>query len=243
MEVIPAIDLRGGRCVRLYQGAFEKEEVFSEDPVGTALRWEELGALRLHVVDLDGASAGQPVHLEAIRNIASRVHIPLQVGGGIRTREAASRLLGLGVERVVLGTVAVQDPGLLGRMLAALGPERLVVSVDARGGKVALWGWKEQSQVAALELVQALARLGIRRVVYTDILRDGTLAGPNMAALQELVAHGGLPVIASGGIASVDHLVALAHLGVEGAIVGRALYAGVVDLQAALQAVAAASRS
>ena len=240
LEVIPAIDLKGGRCVRLYQGDFQREEVFSQDPVAVALGWQEQGAPRLHIVDLDGAALGRPMNLEAIKRIAGAVDVPLQVGGGVRDLDVAGELLGSGVQRVVLGTSAVEAPDFVSRALESFGPEAVVVSVDARDGRVALWGWKEQVEVPALEHLARMGRTGVRRFVYTDISRDGTLTEPNFSAVAEAVAHTGLPILAAGGIATVEHLVRLAALGVEGAIIGRALYTGAISLPSALEAVAKA---
>ena len=240
LEVIPAIDLKGGRCVRLYQGDFQREEVFSQDPVAVALGWQEQGAPRLHIVDLDGAALGRPMNLEAIKRIAGAVDVPLQVGGGVRDLDVAGDLLGSGVQRVVLGTSAVEAPDFVSRALESFGPEAVVVSVDARDGRVALWGWKEQAEVPALEHLARMGRTGVRRFVYTDISRDGTLTEPNFSAVAEVVAHTGLPILAAGGIATVEHLVRLAALGVEGAIIGRALYTGAISLPSALEAVAKA---
>ncbi|MBI4234240.1 MAG: 1-(5-phosphoribosyl)-5-[(5-phosphoribosylamino)methylideneamino]imidazole-4-carboxamide isomerase [Chloroflexi bacterium] len=239
MEVIPALDLKGGRCVRLYQGDLGQEEVFSDDPLGVALRWQREGARWLHIVDLDGAAAGHPVHLEVVKGVAAALNIPVQLGGGIRSLEVARRALDFGVRRLVLGTSAVREPHLISQMVDLFGPEVVVVSVDARDGRVALQGWKEHSDISAKDLARAMAGLGVRRLIYTDIARDGTLTEPNFAAIDEMVAESGLPVIAAGGIASVEHLVRLAALGVEGAIVGRALYTGSIGLQEAIAAVAA----
>ena len=234
MEIIPAIDLRWGRCVRLYQGSFEKETVFSDDPLGIALRWQELGARRLHIVDLDGALEGKPMNLGVINGIAAIVDIPIQVGGGIRTMSIAQRVLGMGVARIVLGTSAVEKPNLVKRLCKRFGSEAVVVSLDARDGKVAVKGWKESTSVQALELAREMALLGIKRLVYTDISRDGTLTEPNFAAIEEMVKGTGLAILASGGISSSEHIRRLAAIGVEGAIIGSALYRGTLALPDAL---------
>ena len=239
MDVIPAIDLRGGRCVRLYQGDFAQESVFSEDPPEVALGWEAQGALRLHIVDLDGAATGRPENLAVIAAVLARVEVPVQVGGGIRTLDTAQRLVELGVQRLILGTSAVEDPAFVARMLYAFGPEAIVVSVDAREGRAAVRGWRDQSSVRAADLVRQMASLGVHRFVYTDIARDGTLTEPNYDAFAEILALGE-PVIASGGVSSAEHLVRLAALGAEAAIVGRALYTGDLDLRQALEAVRSA---
>ncbi len=233
-EVIPAIDLRGGKCVRLFQGDYSLETVFSEDPVGVARDWERQGAPRIHVVDLDGAARGEPVSLDQIEGIVKAVGIPVQVGGGVRRLDTVEKLLSLGAQRVVLGTVAVDDPELVAEACRRFG-QAIVVGVDARDGWVAVRGWKERSQVTASELVQRMEALGVARIIYTDIARDGALSGPNLEAIASLKKETTLPIIASGGVASLEHLKELAKLGVEGAIVGRALYTGAVDLKEAVR--------
>ncbi len=235
MEVIPAIDLREGRCVRLYQGDYAQEEVFGVDPVATALRWQLEGATLLHVVYLDGAALGSPVNVDAIRAIASSVGITLEVGGGIRDMEKAALLSDAGADRLVLGTSAVEDPDLVIQMLERFGVDSVVVSVDAKDGWAALRGWKQPSQMKALELMDRMVALGVGRFEYTDINRDGTMTEPNFEAVTEAVNHVSVPIIAAGGIANVRHLERLAELGVEGAIVGKALYTGAVSLPQVLE--------
>jgi phosphoribosylformimino-5-aminoimidazole carboxamide ribotide isomerase len=237
MEVIPALDLKSGRCVRLYQGDYQKETVYSDDPLSVALAWQEQGASRLHLVDLDGAAQGRPANLEAITAITKGLNIPVQVGGGIRDVETAETLLAAGVSRVVIGTAAVEEPPLVERLCLEQGSERVVVAVDARNGQVAIKGWQENTSISALELAQQMAGLGVCRVLYTDISRDGTLTEPNFAANAMLVQKTGLAVLASGGIALVEHIRRLAATGVEGAIVGRALYTGDIRLAEAIASV------
>ena len=241
MEVIPAIDLRGGRCVRLYQGDFDREEVFGDDPVAMALRWQSEGATRLHVVDLDGAASGSPENVDAIRAIAASVGIAIEVGGGIRDMDKAVLLSDAGADRLVLGTSAVEDPVLVTRMLDRFGADSVVVSVDARDGWAALRGWKQPSQMRALELMERMVALGIVRLEYTDINRDGTMTEPNFEAVTEALNHVKVPIIAAGGIASARHLERLAGLGVEGAIVGTALYTGAISLPEVLATFASTS--
>ena len=236
MEVIPAIDIRSGRCVRLYQGDYEKETVYADDPVAVASRWRDGGAGRLHVVDLDGAATGEPVNLDAIRAIAATVGIPVQVGGGIRSLETARRLLSAGIERVVLGTAAVRDPGTVRTIVADLGTDRVVLAVDALDGRVAVQGWTEGTSMEAIDLVRNMQAVGVGRFLYTDISRDGTLTEPNFAAIEDLAGHTRLPIQASGGISTTEHVARLAAIGVEGAIVGRALYTADIDLRAAIDA-------
>ncbi len=236
MEIIPAIDLRGGKCVRLYQGDYERETVFSDDPVSVALRWQSEGAKRLHLVDLDGAARGELCNLDAIERIAAAVEIPVQVGGGVRSLETIEQLLKLGVGRAILGTVAVEDPGLVEEACQRLG-EQIIIGIDARDGRVATRGWLQQSTITAGELAARMVGLGARRFIYTDISRDGTLTSPNFEAVAELLSQVSVPVIAAGGISSVEHLTRLAALGVEGAIVGRAIYTGDVKLGEAIRVI------
>ena len=235
MEVIPAIDLRNNRCVRLYQGDYRRETVFSEDPVGVALHWQSLGAGRLHVVDLDGAAKGEPQQMDVIRSLVGAVRIPVQVGGGIRRLDTIEQLLEAGVNRVILGTAAVENIQLVTEACREMG-EAIIIGLDAKDGHIATWGWQEGSAITPVELIRKTAALGAKRFIYTDVQRDGTLTQPNFEALADLVSQTALPVIAAGGISSVAHLRQLSRIGVEGAILGRALYTGDIDLQEALAA-------
>ena len=237
MEVIPAIDLKDGHCVRLFQGDFDQETVFSDDPLATALAWEAQGGHRLHVVDLDGAIQGKPVHLTIIASIVNSLSIPVQVGGGIRDLAAAEAWLGAGVDRVVIGTAAVRDPDMVREVCHRHGNERVVVSVDAKDGLVALQGWKEASTTTVFELAEQMASIGVVRLLYTDIARDGALTGPDFKINERLVNETGLAIQASGGVASVEHVQRLVSTGVEGVIVGRAIYTGAVNLADAVTAV------
>jgi phosphoribosylformimino-5-aminoimidazole carboxamide ribotide isomerase len=239
MDVIPAIDLLEGRCVRLYQGDYAQSQVFDDNPVAVARQWAEQGATWLHLVDLDGARAGQPMNQQAIEAIVRAVDVPVQVGGGLRDRSAVANLLALGVRRVILGTVAVEQSELVEHLCQEF-PGQIVVGIDARNGKVATRGWLETSDVEAVTLAQQMAAAGVAAIIYTDIHRDGTLQGPNKAALRELASAISVPVIASGGISSTSDLLSLLSLeplGVTGAIVGRALYTGAVSLKEAIRAV------
>ena len=239
MEVIPAIDLLEGKCVRLYQGDYSQSQVFDENPVAVAQQWVDQGATRLHVVDLDGAKAGKPANLQAIEAIVQAVSVPIQVGGGLRDRTSVAQLLNLGVGRVILGTIAVKQPQLVADLCGEF-PGKIVVGIDARNGKVATDGWLETSSVAATDLAHQMAQLGAAAIIYTDIHRDGTLSGPNLQALRELAESIAIPVIASGGVSSLTDLLSLLSLepiGVNGVIVGRALYTGDVSLKEAIQAV------
>ena len=238
MEVIPAIDLLDGRCVRLYQGDYEQSQVFNENPLEVALQFQNQGATRLHVVDLDGAKEGNSVNLDVISEIVKNLTIPVQVGGGLRNKESIERLFNLGVERAIVGTVAVENPELV-KQLCEEFPQKIAIGIDARNGKVATKGWLETSTVEATDLAQQISDKAAA-IIYTDISRDGTLVGPNMEALREVAEISPVPVIASGGISSLTDLLGLLSvesLGVNGVIVGKAIYTGAVDLKEAIQAI------
>lgn len=222
--------------MRLYQGDFGRETVYSEDPLAVARQWQEQGACRLHLVDLDGAAQGDPVNLDIIAAIVAQSGIPVQVGGGVRTSATAEKLLSLGVERVVIGTAAVRNPDLVRQLCQDGGSPRVVVALDARDGLVAVQGWLEKTSVTAVDLGKRMAELGVERLLYTDISRDGTLSEPNFSANAELVESTGLAILASGGVASLDHITQLAKIGAEGVIVGRAFYTGDLELPAAIAA-------
>jgi phosphoribosylformimino-5-aminoimidazole carboxamide ribotide isomerase len=245
MDIFPAIDLLDGKCVRLYQGDYDRSQVFNDRPAEMARSWLEQGATKLHLVDLDGAKAGQPVNLDAIASIVEMVKttatqpIQIQVGGGLRTEASVRQLLDLGIDRIILGTIAVEQPQLV-QDLCQTYPGQIVVGIDARDGKVATKGWVETSTVSATDLAKQMAQMGAAAIIYTDIHRDGTLTGPNIPALRELASGIEIPVIASGGVSSLQDLLSLLSLGtlgVTGAIVGRALYTGEVKLTEAIRAV------
>ncbi len=236
MEIIPAIDLRGGRCVRLFQGDYSQETVFSESPVDVALQWYGMGAPRLHLVDLDGAETGQPVNLDIVREITESVLIPCELGGGIRDMDTIQRCLQAGAERVILGTAAIEDRWLLTEACRRYGGA-IVLGIDARNGCVATRGWKMQTEIKAVDLVREVTGCGLRRIIYTDIDRDGTLTEPNFSAIFELMQNTRLKIIASGGVSTLNHLKMLRQLEVEGAIVGKALYTGDLNLKQALDQV------
>lgn len=239
MDVIPAIDLLDGRCVRLYQGDYQQSQIYDENPVEIARKWTDLGATRLHIVDLDGAKQGEPVNLTTIEAIVKSVTIPIQVGGGLRNSSSIAQLLNLGVERTIVGTIAVENPALVQELCQKF-PGQIVVGIDARNGKVATRGWLKTSKVLATDLAQQMVQLGAAAIIYTDIHRDGTLSGPNHKALRELASHIEIPVIASGGVSSLTDLLGLLSLeavGVTGTIIGKALYTGDLNLVEALRAV------
>ncbi len=239
MEVIPAIDLRAGKLVRLTQGDYDRETVYESEPSRAAERFCAVGATRLHVVDLDGAREGVTRNEPAIRGILDAAgEIPVQLGGGIRDIERVEALLGLGIERVILGTAALENPDLL-RTAAERFPRRVILGLDARDGRVATHGWTETGETTAEDLLARFDGVDLAGIIYTDIARDGMLTGPNVAATARLAAKAHVPVIASGGVSCIEDLLALARTRViEGAIVGRSLYTGDLDLGRALQAVA-----
>jgi len=233
--VYPAIDIRGGRCVRLVEGDFARETAFDADPAEAAKRWAAAGAEWIHVVDLDGAVAGKSVNTDAIERIVSAVDIPIQLGGGIRSAADGNTALDLGVKRVIFGTAAIRDPRVVADFASRAG-DRLAVGLDARDGKLAADGWLQQTDIRAVDVARSLTASGVRHIIYTDIRRDGTLSGPNLEALGELIDIAGPAVIASGGIGSLEDIDAVRLAGAAGVIIGRALYDGRVDLGEALSA-------
>lgn len=235
MEVWPAIDIRQGRCVRLRQGDFSQETVYSEDPVWMARHWVGEGARRLHLVDLDGAAQGEPVNWEVLRRILQVVDVPCQFGGGIRTHAWIERLLGLGLHRLVIGTSAVEEPRWFMQMCQSY-PRRLVLGIDARDGWVAVAGWQRTSRIPAVELARQFDHLPLAAIVYTDIATDGMLCGPNVEAMAAMQATMSVPVIASGGVRSAQDVARLASAGLAGCIIGRALYEKCLTLPEAMAA-------
>ncbi|HLI87379.1 MAG TPA: 1-(5-phosphoribosyl)-5-[(5-phosphoribosylamino)methylideneamino]imidazole-4-carboxamide isomerase [Ktedonobacteraceae bacterium] len=234
MIILPAIDIKNGRCVRLYQGDYSRVTTYDSDPVQVALRWQEAGASWLHVVDLDGAAQGMPVHVDLLKAMRAATKLCIEVGGGLRSLVHIEQILDLGIERVILGTAALRDRTLLGEALSRWG-ERIAVGLDARDGLIAVAGWHETSHVMATTLAAELCAFGVPRFIYTDIARDGALSGPNLNALAEVRRATWRPLIASGGVSALADLHALAALNVEGVIIGRAIYTGDVDLAAAIR--------
>ena len=238
MEIIPAIDLLKGKCVRLNQGNYNEVTKFNSDPVKQAQIWESQGAKRLHLVDLDGAKTGEPINDLTIKKIKRSISIPIQLGGGIRTIDRAKELLGIGIDRIILGTIAIENPELV-KILSQEYPRRVAVGIDAKEGMVATRGWLKQSEISSIELAKQLNDLELAAIISTDIATDGTLKGPNIQALREITEISINPVIASGGIGSIADLISLSDFeneGIEGIIVGRALYDGSIDLKEALLA-------
>ena len=235
MEVWPAIDLRGGKCVRLKQGDYARETVFGDDPAAMARHWVDLGAKCLHLVDLDGARDGRPANLASVRAIVAAAGVPCELGGGIRDEATIRELLDLGLGRLVIGTLAIREPEWFRRMCRAF-PGRLVLGIDARDGRVATAGWLETSDVPATRLARQFAGEPIAAIIYTDIATDGMMAGPNVAAMAAMQQAVSCPVVASGGVTTVADVARLAAVPMAGCIIGRALYEGTLTLPAALAA-------
>lgn len=233
MIIYPAIDIRNGKCVRLTQGRYDDMTVFSDEPVNTAIKFQEAGALWLHVVDLDGAR-GDANNRGLIIKIASKLNIPVQTGGGIRTLDDIKELLESGIARVILGTAAVKNPELVAKAVS-LYNDRIAAGIDAKDGYVAIEGWEKVSRIKALDLAKTMEEAGVKTIIYTDIATDGMLSGPNLNAMAEMVEKVNVEVIASGGVSKVEDLLALKEAGVHGVIVGKALYTGSVDLKEALE--------
>ena len=236
MIIFPAIDLRGGKCVRLIQGDFGRETVYSDDVTATALKWQTCGAKFLHIVDLDGAKVGSPQNLDAIKKILDAIKIPIEVGGGIRTLDDIDKLLTLGVKRVILGSVAVENPALVAQAVNRFG-DAVIVGIDARNGLAATHGWEKSSTVRAENLARKIAAAGVKTIIYTDISKDGMLSGVDAKIFADLAKSAGVNVVASGGVKSIEDIRALKAVesqGVVGVIVGKAIYTGALDLSAAI---------
>tara|TARA_B100000676_G_scaffold311751_1_gene382831 strand:- start:514 stop:1230 length:717 start_codon:yes stop_codon:yes gene_type:complete len=230
MEVIPAIDILDGKCVRLFQGDYDKETVFSDYPIDIAKRWESYGAQRLHLIDLDGAKNGKPINQSTIVEISQSVDIPIQVGGGIRDFRTVEKYIQDGIDRVIVGTAAVRDPDLISKTIEIFGEESVMVSIDAKDGVVAVDGWIKSSKISVFDLMDDIVDTGLKRFMYTDISRDGTLSEPNYGSIEDILEYSPMKMLAAGGISSIDDLNKLKIIGVEGAIVGRAIYTGDIVL-------------
>ena len=234
MQLIPAIDLKNGSCVRLLQGNSDKETVYSNDPAGMAVKFEESGAKRLHLVDLDGSFDGVGANISSIRSILKNVSIPVQIGGGLRTEEDIDNMIDLGVSSVIIGTMAVNLPDVLEKLLNKYTDEQIILGIDSRNRKVSIEGWKENTQIHDVEFAKRWKNFGIKRVVFTDISRDGMLSGPNLVALREMAENTGLKIVASGGVSSLEDLEQLKKLepyGVDQVISGKAIYERKIDLR------------
>jgi phosphoribosylformimino-5-aminoimidazole carboxamide ribotide isomerase len=236
MIVIPAVDIKNGKCVRLVQGRREDETIFSDDPAGAAQKWSEAGAKLIHVVDLDGAFEKRPRNVETIKKILETVSVPIQLGGGIRNEQTIGIFLDMGVQRVIIGTEAIKNPKMV-KNIAKLFPGRIMVGIDARNGLVAIDGWTETTQISAIELAKRYEDCGIGAITFTDIYRDGMQTGPNIEETRRLAEAIAIPVIASGGVATIQdiqNLLPLASCGVVGVITGKALYSGTLNLAEAI---------
>lgn len=233
MRIYPAIDIKDGKCVRLFKGNFDDVTVYGDDPAAMAVRWEREGGEFIHVVDLDGAKHGHGVNAGIIKKICASVSVPVQTGGGIRSMEDIEQKLSCGIDRVIIGTSAVRDEDFVRRAVDKY-KEKIVIGIDAKDGLVAIEGWEEVSRYKAVEFAQRMERLGVKTIVYTDIATDGTLAGPNVSAMREMAESTSLDIIASGGIGGLEHIKSLLNTGVEGVIVGKALYTGNVKLAQAI---------
>ena len=233
MKLYPAIDLKDGACVRLLQGDYNEVTIYGNNPAEMAKKWEDLGGNYLHIVDLDGAKAGESKNGAAVEAIVKAVNIPIELGGGIRTLEQIKAQLDRGVDRVILGSAAIKDPNLVKEAIATFGPDRIVVGVDAKNGQVAIEGWLEVTDTSALEFCKVLEEMGVKTVIYTDIAKDGMMQGPNIEETKKLVEATNLQIIASGGVSSMTDLENLEAIHVHGAIIGKALYVDAIDLKAA----------
>lgn len=234
MQLYPAIDMKGGKCVRLTQGLFDDVKVYSDTPADMAKLWVSQGASFLHIVDLDGALAGRSVNEEAIRVIVKSVDVPIQLGGGIRSAEAVQYMLDLGITRCIIGTRAAEQPEFIRELIERFGADRIVVGVDAKNGMVAVEGWGKVSSLTAVDLCMQMKEYGVKHIVYTDISRDGTLTGPNVTYTKMLTEQTGLDVIASGGMSCMEDLITLHENGIQGAIIGKALYEKKISLPEAV---------
>ncbi|MEA1939211.1 MAG: 1-(5-phosphoribosyl)-5-[(5-phosphoribosylamino)methylideneamino]imidazole-4-carboxamide isomerase [Candidatus Caldatribacteriota bacterium] len=239
MLIIPAIDIKEGRCVRLTEGKFEDVEIFSDDPATVAEKWANKGAMMLHVVDLDGAFYGKLINISVIEQIIKTVNVPVQVGGGIRNYREVKKLIDLGASRVILGTILWKDKALAKKLFKDFS-EKIIAGIDARDGHVAIEGWQNTTSVDVLDFAEEMERLGARRIIYTDIKRDGTLKGPNITNIEKMTKNVNIPLICSGGITflnDIKKLKRLEGLGLEGIIIGKALYKGRIILEEALKLV------
>lgn len=233
MRIYPAIDIIGGQCVRLVKGDYSQKTTYAENPIDVAKKWESLGGEFIHVVDLDGAKSGNMPNFKLISKIAASVSVPIEVGGGVRDMSCINKYLNAGINRVILGTSALKKPSLVKQAIDAYG-ERIVIGIDAKDGKVAVSGWEDVSDVPALGFAEQVKQLGAKNIIYTDIATDGMLMGPNIDAMREMVEKVNINIIASGGVTKIDDIAALKSTGVEGAIIGKALYTGNISLSEAV---------
>ncbi len=235
MIIYPAVDIKDGKCVRLSQGKFNDVTVYSENPVDMALKWERAGAGYLHVIDLDGARHGEPQNIAVVSEVAVKLGIPVQLGGGIRTIEIIENVLSKGVQRVILGTSAVEDPELVKTALKTF-EHNIVIGIDAKDGHVAIEGWEKTSKFTAVEFARKMESLGAKTIIYTDISKDGMLSGPNLNAMEEMAGAVKVEIICAGGVSSIKDVINLKNAGISGAIIGKAIYTGDIDLAEAIEA-------
>ena len=233
MEIIPAIDIRDGKCVRLYQGDYDQETIFDEDPIDVAMRWKSQGASWLHVIDLDGAASGEPKNITTVEDIIRTADLQIELGGGLRQEKIIADMLYKGVKRVILGTIAIENPTLVKNLCHSFG-DAVLVALDAREGRISTHGWQNNTAVDVLHFAQQAMKLGVGRFIYTDIQRDGTLTEPNFDSIKKLITELKVPVIASGGISKLEHVRRLSDLGADAAIIGKALYTGDINLHEAI---------
>lgn len=231
-EIIPAIDIIDGKCVRLEQGDYTKGTIFCEDPIETAKNWESMGAKRIHLIDLDGAKAGQPINLEVVSKIKENISVPIQLGGGIRNMKNIAKAYSLGIDRIILGSAAVMDFDLVIEACKSFG-DKIIISLDAKKGEIAIEGWTQETGISIFDLADKLIDVGVKRFIYTDIKRDGMMEGPNLEGIIALAKHIPIPLIVAGGISSysdITMLRALSYLGIEGCVIGKAIYTKKIDL-------------
>lgn len=236
MEIIPAIDIRKGKCVRLFQGDYNRETIYSDDPVSVAIRWENEGAKRLHIVDLDGAEIGKPQNINIVISIISKVNIPIQLGGGIRDFETAEKLIKLGIDRLILGTMAIEYPDFIADLTQKY-REHIIISIDARDGYINTHGWLKETKIKSIDYIRNLEDIGVSRLLYTDISKDGTLSKPSFNSIEEIIKSTKIPIIIAGGISDISDIKHLSKLGAEAVIIGKALYTGAISLRKALSEV------
>ena len=233
MEIIPAIDIKDGKCVRLYQGDYNRQTIFDEDPMKVAWRWKSQGASWLHVIDLDGAATGEPKNMTTVENIMRTGDLLIELGGGLRQEKIVADMLHKGVKRVILGTIAIENPTLIKNLCHSFG-DAIVVALDAREGMISIHGWQKNTVVDVLYFAQQVMKLGVGRFIYTDIQRDGTLTEPNFESIEKLITELKVPIIASGGISKLEHVRRLRKMGADAVIIGKALYTGDINLQEAI---------
>lgn len=234
MQLYPAIDIKNGKCVRLYKGLFDQETIFHEDPSEVAKKWEALGGTYIHVVDLDGALDGKWVNKEAIQKIVNAVNVPVQTGGGVRTLDDIKERLEIGIDRVIIGTMAVQDPDFVRQAVEEFGSQHIAVGIDAKNGYVATHGWEQVSELEAISFALQMKEIGVNVIIYTDISKDGTMEGPNIEQTKAMVDKTGMYIIASGGVSKMDDLHDTNNIGAGGTIIGKALYLDAIKLDEAV---------